>query len=196
MRKTLAVILLLVGAGLVYFGRPDHPDLRVINEQSQTHQRHEVARIEKGQTLDKCASGALITYLGHTYPIAQGVSEKVLDSGVVGHFPGTGPVGIGNYALTGHVVTHGEPFRYLPNLSRGDKVQITKCGVVYTFAVDRKYTVYYTQVGVLDDQPKTLTLITCASRVVHTNYRTIVRGHLVDVHQVWKNTPRKVHRSA
>jgi LPXTG-site transpeptidase (sortase) family protein len=191
-RKTLAVILLLVGVGLVYFGNQPGPDHRAFVR----HQQEEVSRIEKGSSIGKCPPGAVIRYLGHSEPIAEGVSEKVLDSGAVGHFPGTGPVGVGNYSLTGHVVTHGEPFRYMPNLSHGDKVTVIKCGVIYTFMVDRRFTVYYTDISVLNAHPRTLTLVTCASRVFHTNYRTIVRGHLVDMHQVRQDATREVHRSA
>lgn len=178
-RKTLAVILILAGvAVLVYLGRPHGAPGSVDERTIVQHQRAQVLKIERGETLDKCG-GTLIKFLGHTQPVAEGVSQRVLDSGVVGHFPHTGPVGIGNYALTGHVVTHGEPFRYMPNLAKGDKVKIIKCGVTYTFSVDRKWNVYYTDVSVLKPLPKTLTLITCASRFVHTDYRTVVRGHLV-----------------
>lgn len=194
MRKTFAVILILVGVIVaVYFGRPhSDPDQGHFVQ----HQRSEVSRIKKGQTVSRCSNNALVSFLGHTEPVREGVSDKVLDSGVVGHFPKTGPVGVGNYALTAHVVTHGEPFRYMPNLVNGDRVTITKCGTVYTFSVDRKFSVYYTDVSVLDAHPKMLTLITCASRFVHTDYRTIVRGHLVDMHQMQKDSTRQVHRSA
>ena len=196
MRKLFAVILILVGVGLfVYFGRPQADSGHQATQEAIRHQKEQVQRVKQGEVVGKC-EGALIRYLGHTEPIAEGATEKVLDTGAVGHFLGTGPVGVGNYALTGHVVTHGEPFRYMPNLVSGDKVTVTKCGTAYTFIVDRKYTVYYTDVSVLDARPKTLTLITCASRFVHTDYRTIVRGHLVDMHQVRQDTPRKVHRSA
>lgn len=179
MRKVIALALILAGVGVIALTQVHHPDpgTAVIIH----HQKDEVARIEKGVTLHECGD-ALIrvpSWGKYVMPIQHGASEKVLDSGVVGHFPHTGPLGIGNYALTAHVVTHGEPFAQLPSLAKGALVQIEKCGKTFTFKVTKKYTVYYTNVAVLNYKPKTLTLITCASKVVHTDYRTVVVGRLV-----------------
>lgn len=114
----------------------------------------------------------------YVMPIKNGTSQKILDTGVVGHFVGTGPVGVGNYALAGHVVTHGEPFAQLPGMVPGQTVVVEKDGWKYTFTVDRKFNVYYTNTSVLNYRPKTLTLVTCASRYFHTDYRTVVTAHL------------------
>jgi len=177
-RKLFALTLIVVGLGMVvFFGMPHTGSDPVAIEQ---HQKAEVSKIRQGVALHKCP-GALIRVpsWGHyVMPIENGVSEKVLNSGVVGHFPHTGPVGRGNYALTAHVVTHGEPFARLPELTPGDRVVIEKCGTQYTFKVTNKFNVYYTNVSVLNNRHETLTLITCASRFVHTDYRTVVRARL------------------
>ncbi|MEU9990307.1 class E sortase [Streptomyces sp. NPDC048045] len=72
-------------------------------------------------------------------PVAEGVSKPdVLNKGYVGHYPGTQQPGqAGNFALAGHRNTHGEPFRYLPRLRRGDTVQVETGTATYTYAVDK-----------------------------------------------------------
>ena len=42
--------------------------------------------------------------------MVEGVRDSDLSRGI-GHFPGTGPGQVGNFALAAHRVTHGEPFR-------------------------------------------------------------------------------------
>ncbi|MEU6226553.1 class E sortase [Streptomyces sp. NPDC047042] len=72
-------------------------------------------------------------------PVAEGVSKPdVLNKGYVGHYPGTQQPGqAGNFALAGHRNTHGEPFRYINRLRRGDAVQVETADAVYTYTVDR-----------------------------------------------------------
>lgn len=72
-------------------------------------------------------------------PVAEGVSKAdVLNKGYVGHYKGTQQPGqAGNFALAGHRNTHGEPFRYLPRLRRGDTVTVETKSAVYTYVVDR-----------------------------------------------------------
>ncbi|WP_225822847.1 class E sortase [Streptomyces naphthomycinicus] len=72
-------------------------------------------------------------------PVAEGVSKAdVLNKGYVGHYPGTGQPGrAGNFALAGHRNTHGEPFRYLPRLRRGDTVVVETRAATYTYDVDQ-----------------------------------------------------------
>ncbi|MFF4539449.1 class E sortase [Streptomyces aureus] len=72
-------------------------------------------------------------------PVAEGVSKAdVLNKGYVGHYKGTQQPGqAGNFALAGHRNTHGEPFRYLPRLRRGDTITVETKEAVYTYTVDR-----------------------------------------------------------
>ncbi|MFJ8936342.1 class E sortase [Streptomyces sp. NPDC102365] len=80
-----------------------------------------------------------IPRLGLRVPVAEGVGKAgVLNKGYVGHYPGTAQPGrVGNFALAGHRNTHGEPFRYLDRLRRGDRVQVETRAAVYTYVVDR-----------------------------------------------------------
>ncbi len=77
--------------------------------------------------------------LGLRVPVAEGVSKAdVLNKGYVGHYPGTAQPGrAGNFALAGHRNTHGEPFRYLPRLRRGDAIEVEARTATYTYGVDR-----------------------------------------------------------
>ncbi|MGW5278650.1 class E sortase [Streptomyces collinus] len=81
----------------------------------------------------------LVPRLGLRVPVAEGVSKQdVLNKGYVGHYPGTQQPGqAGNFAVAGHRNTHGEPFRYLPRLRRGDTVEVETRAAVYTYTVDR-----------------------------------------------------------
>ncbi|NEA61601.1 class E sortase [Streptomyces sp. SID12488] len=80
-----------------------------------------------------------IPRLGLRVPVAEGVSKPaVLNKGYVGHYPGTQQPGqAGNFALAGHRNTHGEPFRYINRLRRGDAVQVETSDAVYSYTVDR-----------------------------------------------------------
>lgn len=114
----------------------------------------------------------------YVMPIENSVSQKTLDSGVVGHFPHTGPLGVGNYALAGHVVTHGEPFAKLLDMTKGQTIEVDRGGRKFIFIVIDKFVVDYHNVSVLDYKRRTLTLVTCASRLFHTDNRTVVVAKL------------------
>jgi len=141
------------------------------------HTASEDIRAEQNQKVVLAKKPATVSWKNNRQPIVDSVDQEVLDSGVVGHFPGTGPVGVGNYALIGHVVTHGEPFAKLPSLTKGDKVVVDN-GTVYTFKVTEKFVVDHTDLSVLGYEPKTLTLITCNSRWFRTDERLVVRAVL------------------
>ncbi|MGW8700207.1 sortase domain-containing protein [Streptomyces eurythermus] len=68
-------------------------------------------------------------------PVAEGVDRAgVLNKGYAGHYRGTRQPGrAGNFALAGHRDTHGEPFRYLPRLRRGDTVEVETRSATYTY---------------------------------------------------------------
>ncbi|MFE4397231.1 MULTISPECIES: class E sortase [Streptomycetaceae] len=76
--------------------------------------------------------------LGLKFPIAEGTSKSgVLDNGLVGHYTGTGMPGdkAGNFALAAHRNTHGEPFRYINQLGKGDKIVVETAAGYYTYEV-------------------------------------------------------------
>ncbi len=134
-------------------------------------------------------------------PLIEGVRDGDLARGI-GHFPGTGPGQIGNFALAAHRVTHGEPFRSMPDLRPGDEVIVETSDATYTYVLDTNpndLEVSFTEGWVIDPvpvppegeappgmptfdspRPRTalITLTTC-SELFHTDNRLVAFGHLV-----------------
>ena len=55
----------------------------------------------------------------------------------VGHYSSTAHPGqIGNFAIAGHRVTHGQPFARLLELSKGDQVMVETRDAIYTYVLD------------------------------------------------------------
>ncbi|MFD7077063.1 class E sortase [Nocardioides sp. NPDC057577] len=140
-----------------------------------------------------------IPRLGADYriPIFAGTSDKVLGAGL-GHFSGTaGPGEVGNFALAGHRITHGEPLRDLPELREGDEIRVLTREKTYVYALTSNggdLIVPFTSVWVTDPLPDNperggvepeqvegqalITLTTC-SELFHTDNRMIAFGKLV-----------------
>ncbi|MDQ1642177.1 MAG: sortase [Actinomycetota bacterium] len=122
-----------------------------------------------------------------TKPIVEGVRKSDLARGV-GHYPKTAlPGEVGNFAVAGHRATHGEPFRNLNQMRKGDKVVVETKDTWFTYIVDRTLIVNPSDVWVIDPVPgkknvaptqKLLTLTTCNPRWASTQ-RLIVFTHLL-----------------
>jgi sortase A len=136
-------------------------------------------------------------------PMIEGVRDSDLAQGI-GHFPGTGPGQIGNFALAAHRVTHGEPFGQLPDLRPHDEVIVETADAIYRYVLDtdpNDLVVPFTDGWVLDPVPTPpegesappgmpdfggsaiadraiITLTTC-SELFHTDDRMVAFGHLV-----------------
>ncbi|MER6260698.1 class E sortase [Streptomyces sp900105245] len=130
-------------------------------------------------------------------PVAEGVGKAdVLNKGYVGHYPGTQQPGqAGNFAVAGHRNTHGEPFRYLPRLRRGDVVEVETRSATYTYDVDQVLPQTTARdSGVVRPVPRSLvrpgrgyrepgyyiTLTTCTPEFT-SRYRMVVWGRLVSM---------------
>ena len=122
-------------------------------------------------------------------PVVAGTDLPDLARGV-GHYTGSaGPGEVGNFALAGHRVTHGQPFARLLELRRGDQVVVETRTAVLTYVMDTSpadLTVQETAGWVLDpvpDEPGAtptralLTLTTCQD-LFHSPDRSIGFGHL------------------
>ncbi len=134
----------------------------------------------------------------YVMPVLEGTTDEVLAAGV-GHYPTTaGPGEHGNYALAAHRITHGEPFRHLPDLQPGDLVHVETPTHVYTYKMltggdDLEVTFDDAWVLAPDpDNPDTggleppqqpdqrlLTLTTCAD-LFHSDNRLVAFGILID----------------
>lgn len=122
-------------------------------------------------------------------PILAGTELSTLSRGV-GHYSSTAlPGDIGNFAVAGHRVTHGQPFARLLELVQGDHVIIETRDAVFTYVLDlapAKMTVDDTQTCVLDPVPcrdikatqPLLTLTTCQD-LFNSPDRSIGYGHLL-----------------
>ena len=133
-----------------------------------------------------------IPALGTTYevPIRNGTALGVLAKGV-GHYSSTAQPGqIGNFALAGYRVTHGQPFARLLELESGDEVIIETRDAVFTYILDeppRQLTVKDTDTWVIGPVPgepelkptqPLITLTTCPD-LFHSSKRSVGFGHLI-----------------
>jgi sortase A len=125
-------------------------------------------------------------------PVIEGVGKGELARGI-GHYPQTQlPGRPGNFAVAGHRVTHGSPFRKLLELRKGDQVIVETADAIYTYELDgspRDLTVKPADNWVLDPVPgkpretatrSIITLTTCQD-LFHSPDRSVAFGQLVKV---------------
>jgi sortase A len=176
----------------------------------QSQQRHEeiAGQLEEGwrngdrvARVDEGVATAVVRIpaFGADYavPLLEGTSDEALAAGF-GHLDGTAdPGAVGNFAIAGHRVTHGEPLADMPSLDPGDRVIIDTATHTYTYVLDTggdDLTVSFDETWVLDPVPtnpeaggvqpdqepgqQLLTLTTCAE-LFHTDDRLVAFGHLV-----------------
>jgi sortase A len=122
-------------------------------------------------------------------PVLEGTDLDLLSRGV-GHYAGTAQAGeVGNFAVAGHRVTHGEPFRRLLELGRGDQVVVETRTAVHTYVLDeppRSLTVADTAGWVLDPVPgrpaaepsRALITLTTGQDLLRSPDRAVGFGHL------------------
>ncbi len=138
-------------------------------------------------------------------PIAEGVSNKqVLDRGMVGHY-GEGALKTampdaktGNFGLAGHRNTHGEPFRYINRLTKGDAIVVETQNKYFVYKMASVLPVTSpSNTSVLDPIPpgsgftrpgRYITLTTCTPEFT-SKYRLIVWGKMVEERPRSKGKP-------
>lgn len=132
-----------------------------------------------------------IPALGKDYevPILTGTDAGTLAKGVGWYESSVRPGQVGNFALAGHRVTHGEPFRRILELKKGDEVVVETREAIYTYVLDSSpadLTVNDRDTWVLDPVPgkkgqaasqPILTLTTCQD-LFHSADRSVGFGHL------------------
>lgn len=132
----------------------------------------------------------------YVMPMLEGIGDYELSRGF-GHYENSSDPGdVGNYAISAHRTTHGEPLREMPSLRPGDAVVIETRDAVYTYELDTNpndLNVTFGSTWVLADRPinpdpdgvqpagspRLITMTTC-SELFHTDYRMVVFGHLVE----------------
>jgi sortase A len=123
-------------------------------------------------------------------PVLEGTSLDILARGI-GHYRHTaGPGEVGNFAVAGHRITHGEPFANLLKLNTGDMIIVETRTRIFTYRVDsppRNLTVEDTEGWVIEPVPghpdrkptdELITLTTCQD-LFHSPDRSVGFGHLV-----------------
>lgn len=201
----LGLAMLLAGVGLLGYAAWELYGTTIVSKQ---HQQDATSKIEKAwdsgraeATTEFGSAEALIEIprFGEDYriPVLEGTSDRALGAGF-GHFSGTaGPGEVGNFALAGHRITHGEPLRDLPKLREGDEIRVLTRGKTYVYALTSDgddLIVPFTSVWVTDPLPDNperggvepeqaegqslITLTTC-SELFHTDNRMIAFGKLI-----------------
>ncbi|MGW6916550.1 class E sortase [Kitasatospora sp. NPDC054939] len=130
--------------------------------------------------------------LGQNFPIAEGTSKsQVLDRGLVGHYSGTGMPAdkAGNFSLAAHRNTHGEPFRRINQLGKGDRIVVETATAYYTYEVTGNIPeTPPSNISVIQPVPKGagysgpgryITLTTCTPEY-SSKYRLIVFGKMIE----------------
>ena len=142
--------------------------------------------------LDKAMAILTIPRFGADFkvPILVGTSDYALSHGVGWYQNTQSPGQIGNFAIAGHRITHGQPFARLLELKPGDKVIVETKSYIFTYQIDEspaQLTVKDVDTWVLDPVPgKTgvkptqalITLTTCQD-LFHSPDRSVGFGHLV-----------------
>ncbi|PWI16705.1 class E sortase [Streptomyces sp. Act143] len=138
-------------------------------------------------------------------PIAEGVSnKKVLDRGMVGHYSegalktAMPSAKTGNFGLAGHRNTHGEPFRYINRLAKGDEIVVETQDDYYVYKMTSSLPVTSpSNTSVLNPVPpqsgfkepgRYITLTTCTPEFT-SKYRLIVWGKMVEERPRSKGKP-------
>lgn len=135
-----------------------------------------------------------IPALGADYeiPLVQGTTPAALAKGIGVYDSSVAPGAIGNFAVAGHRVTNGEPFRNVLQLKPGDRVIVETRDSVYTYVLDTSpadLTVDESEGWVLGPVPgkpeqtptaALITLTTCTD-LFHSPDRSVGFGHLESV---------------
>lgn len=201
----LGLAMVLAGLGLLGYTAWELYGTTILSKQ---HQQDATSKIEKAWDSGRAeattgfgSAEALVEIprFGEDYriPVIEGTSDRALGAGF-GHFSGTaGPGEVGNFALAGHRITHGEPLRDLPKLREGDEIRVLTREKTYVYALTNggdDLIVPFTSVWVTDPLPnnpdhvgaepdqvegqRLITLTTC-SELFRTDHRLIAFGRLV-----------------
>ncbi|WDT56326.1 class E sortase [Streptomyces sp. G7(2002)] len=139
-------------------------------------------------------------------PIAEGIDKhKVLDHGMIGHYDKNSGIKTampwdkkGNFAVAAHRNTHGEPFRYVNRLTKGDKIIVETKSSYYTYEMESILPqTSPSNTSVIGPVPpgsgftgpgRYITLTTCTPEFTST-FRMIVWGKMVDERPRSKGKP-------
>jgi sortase A len=141
-----------------------------------------LARRERDQVKTGDAIGQIqIPRIGHTYNIIQGTDTRSLEAGP-GHYPSTAFPGMGQtVAVAGHRTTYLAPFRFLNQLSPGDRIFMTMPYGKFTYVVQYQRIVNPTQTSVIDDVGYDRLVLSACNPLYSAAQRIIVFARLRSV---------------
>lgn len=195
--KAMTVIglcLILVGLGFLGYVGWQYYGTNAVSKHKHG-QIKEQTKEDWSNGIDGNAVGLVrIERFGEDYevPLVKGFDDEALAEGIGWYPDGANAGEVGNFAISGHRVTHGEPFRDFLDLQEGDKVTIETRTDIYTYELKNagdSLTLPFTaswplqpvpeegHAGEVAEDPK-LTMVTC-SELFHTDNRNIVFGDLV-----------------
>lgn len=197
--------MVLAGLGVLGFFAWQYYGTNIVSKHKQAEVKQSLATAwAKG--IDGDAVGLLrVPRFGRDYeaPIVEGFDGDALSSGVGWDPQSAEPGEIGNFAIAGHRVTHGEPFAKFPDLEKGDKVVVETRTQILTYRLRNSGTSIKVDFSVgwplqqvpdpdaVGEPPTTsvITLLTC-SELFRTRDRNVVIGDLVKV----RAKPAPTHR--
>jgi len=141
-----------------------------------------LARRERDQVKTGDAIGQIhIPRIGHSYNIVQGTDTRSLEAGP-GHYPSTAFPGMGQtVAVAGHRTTYLAPFRFLNQLTAGDRIFVTMPYGKFTYVVQYQRIVQPTQTSVIDDVGYDRLVLSACTPLYSAAQRIIVFARLRSV---------------
>lgn len=193
----IGVIFLLAGLGVIGYFAWQYFGTNIVAKQKQAEIKKET-KIQWEKGVDGNAIAMLrVERFGADYevPIVKGFDKRALARGVGWDTKSELPGEIGNFAIAGHRVTHGEPFSKFPKLEKGDEVVVETRRKIYTYELRNSgtsITVPFSTPWPLWRVPdpdgrnqkpteRLLTMVTC-SELFHTDNRSVVIGELVSTY--------------
>jgi sortase A len=200
----IGLVLVLAGLSVLGYVAWQYWGTNIVSKQQQAQVREAISEDWKNGTDGKNIGLLRVPRFGKDYevPIVKGFDPGSLAKGV-GFYPkGDLPGELGNFAIAGHRVTHGEPFRDFLKLRKGDRVYVETRTAVFTYVLRNagdSITVDFTEGWPLQQVPdpalrgepptkSVLTMLTC-SELFHTDNRNVVIGDLVRI--VDKSDPER-----
>jgi sortase A len=136
--------------------------------------RTDLARIHNGDAIGQIE----IPRIGHTYNVVQGTDTSDLEAGP-GHYESTALPGMGQtVGIAGHRTTYLAPFRFLNELTRGDRIIVTMPYGVFTYVVQRQQIVLPTDVSVVDNVGYDRLVLSACNPIYSAAQRLIVFARL------------------
>lgn len=202
--RLLGAVLILSGLGVLGYVAWQYWGTNVVAKQQQAEIRQIISDDWKNGTDGNNIGLLRVPRFGKEYevPIVKGFDQDSLSKGVGMYEEAALPGELGNFAIAGHRVTHGEPFRDFLKLKKGDVVTVETRTAVFTYelrndgdSVTLDFTVGWPLQQVPDPDMRgeppsahVLTMLTCAE-LFNTRNRNVVFGDLVKI--VDKSDPER-----